>query len=77
MIKAKGRHKGRDVIVLGLSEGNIVRLREGKPIHIFREEMNIPFDVIIMWGETEEAMSKQLIGPETVVRGSAERPKRN
>jgi len=72
MIKMAGTTTdGRQIILLGLSEGNLQRLREKKPIHIHSEEFHIPdIDIVIMWGETEDALAKELgslIGPETTV----------
>ena len=71
MIKMSGTSEDgkRKVILLGLSEGNLMRLREKKPIIINGEEMMIPdLDIIICWGETEDALARELssmIGPET------------
>lgn len=63
---------GRTLIGLGLSAGNLQRLKEGKPIHIHFEEINLPWNasLMIMYGDTEDAMKEELkefIGPETVV----------
>lgn len=72
MIKMGGKGNGRDMILLGLSEGNLMRLREKKPIVIHGEEIGWgKRDIIICWGETEDALAKELgslIGPETNVR---------
>ena len=60
-----------ELIVLGLSDGNLKRLREGKPIHIHGAEWGQPFDIVIFWGKTEAVMAKMIepyIGPNTVVR---------
>lgn len=77
MIKMTGTINGRETLRLGLSDGNLKRLREGKPIHIFGAEMGLPLDVIIFWGETEEKlveMVKPLIDPETRVRDQTKIP---
>jgi len=73
MIKMTGVNEvtGQTMVGLGLSEGNLGRLREGKPIHIFGAEMGLPVDIVIFWGETEEKlieMCKPLMSKETVVR---------
>ena len=61
MIKAKARSDHGDVLILGLSFENIKRLVEkGQPIHIDRKEIDIPFDIMIFAGETEESMAKSL-----------------
>jgi hypothetical protein len=73
MIKlAATTDKGRKLVLLGITEGNVGRLREGKPIHIHGEELNLPgFEIWITLGADEDALAKQfspLIGPETAVR---------
>jgi hypothetical protein len=71
----------REMLVIGLSEGNLMRLREGKPIVIHAEEWGQKFDLMVFWGETEQAMVKMVkpfLGPETVVRDElTNRPKKN
>jgi hypothetical protein len=74
MIKMSGtsRDGKRRVVLLGLSEGNLMRLREKKPIVINGEEMMMPeLDIIICWGETEDKLAEELnylISSETRVR---------
>lgn len=73
MIKLRGSSADgrRKFVILGLSEGNLARLREKKPIIVHAEEMGIDYDIIVCWGQTEEALAGELeglIGPETVVR---------
>lgn len=74
MIKMSGTSKDgkRKVVLLGLSEGNLMRLREKKPIVIIGEEIGWPEqDIVICWGETEDALTKELahlIGPQTRTR---------
>jgi hypothetical protein len=73
MIKLSGYNSTTktDMIMLGLSDGNLKRLREGKPIHIHGAEWGKSFDLVIFWGETEAAMAKMVepyIGPDTIVR---------
>ena len=79
MIKMSGTSGKRKVILLGLSEGNLMRLREKKPIVINGEEMNMPdLDIIICWGETEDKLAEELsylIGPETRQRDHREEKK--
>lgn len=61
MIKATGGSEdGRKFILLGLSEMNLGKLREGKPIHIYGAELGIPQDIIIFWGPTEDALAADL-----------------
>lgn len=61
MIKATGTSEdGRKFVLLGLSEMNLTKLREGKPIHIYGAELGIAHDIIICWGPTEDALTADL-----------------
>lgn len=61
MIKATGGGEdGRKFVLLGLSEMNVGKLREGKPVHIFGAELGIAHDIIIFWGPTEDALAADL-----------------
>jgi hypothetical protein len=67
MLKAKAGN----TVFFGLSETNIVRLREGKPIKIDMYELGLFGSVIIFYGETEEKMRDDLaefVGPDTNYR---------
>lgn len=73
MIKMMATGKdGRKIVLLGITDGNIQRLREGKPIHIHGEEMGLgPMEIWIITGKDEATLTEQLaplIGPETRVR---------
>lgn len=61
MIKATGvGPNGRPLLVIGLSWGNLDRLRAGPLddyIPINGQEMDIPFDVMIISGKTEADMA--------------------
>lgn len=65
MIKFRAGNK----IGFGLSEVNIQKLKEGKPISINLGEMGFPgVSVMIFYGETEEQMQRDMepfIGPDT------------
>jgi len=51
----------RAVLVLGLSEMNLRKLREGKPIYKDAAEVGFgPLPVVITYGETEEAIAEDL-----------------
>jgi hypothetical protein len=72
MIKATAQFPdGRKVLILGLSDMNITKLREDNPIHIFGAEMGGGYpDVVIVWGTTEDEIRKKLaplIKPETKI----------
>jgi hypothetical protein len=69
MIKAKTTQND---LLLGLSEENIKRLKEGMPIKFNLAEIYPEIDkgsCFIIYGETEEAIAKTLrITPETEIR---------
>lgn len=76
MIKAKGRIKGRETLVIGLSFGNLDRFR-AQPLDTFitidGREVGLPIDVVIFSGETEAHMADMMahgFGPETIVHVS-------
>jgi hypothetical protein len=60
MIKAKGEMNGRQCILLGLSSGNLKRLKAGKPIKVNGTEMGMDTDIVIFWGRTEKSMVRDL-----------------
>jgi len=66
MIKfqATNPENGRKILGLGLSHGNLDRLKEGKPIHFNAEQMGLPMlnvnEVLIYVGATEESMRRDL-----------------
>jgi hypothetical protein len=63
MIKLGGTTKsGRKFVLLGISEMNLVKLREKKPLIVFGVELGVPEleMMIICWGETEESLQKEL-----------------
>jgi hypothetical protein len=48
-------------LVLGLSRRNLELLQAGKPIRFNLSEINLPpADVVIFFGETEQAMMEEL-----------------
>lgn len=77
MIKATGvGPNGRPLLVIGLSWGNLDRLRAGPLddyIPINGQEMDIPFDVMIISGKTEADMAdlmKDALTPDAKVHVS-------
>ena len=61
MIKAGATDKyGRPLVILGLSEGNLGELRKKKPILVDLEPFGLKGQVVIMWGETEGAITQEL-----------------
>lgn len=71
MIKFTAGNRGKTIVGLGISQGNVDRLQAGQPILISLEEMGLaPYDVMIFYGETEAALTQELekhIGPNTKV----------
>lgn len=62
---------GRRMILLGLEEGNVTRLREGKPIHIHADELGFAGEIVIILGKDADALRDALaplIGPETAIK---------
>jgi hypothetical protein len=73
MIKAIGTRNGRELLMIGLSFGNLDKFR-AEPgdtfIQIDGRELGISLDVMIFSGETEAHMAelmKGTIGPQTLV----------
>jgi hypothetical protein len=73
MIKATAIVDGRQLLMLGLSFGNLDKLH-AEPMDCFirinGREMNLPIDVMIFSGETEAHMAEMMqksIGPNTIV----------
>lgn len=64
MLKFSGRsgeESERRIIGIGLSAGNLRRLQQGQPIAFRTEEIGITgYDVMVVFGETEEAIYKEL-----------------
>lgn len=61
MIRFNGRNeRGRLLLGFGISEGNVQRLKEGKPIHIHADEMGFAGEIMIFYGETEDEIARQL-----------------
>ncbi len=67
---------GRKILGIGLSYGNLDRLKAGNPIHFNAEEMGLPgfyFDEVLIYaGATEESMCRDLqesgfIGADTII----------
>lgn len=54
---------GRKIVLLGITDMNIVKMREGKPIQIFGEEMGLgKLDIWIITGK-DEATLQQMLSP--------------
>jgi hypothetical protein len=57
------------LLLLGLSEQNLMRLREGKPISFKLSELGVDSEVeiCIMWGPTELDILRELKAPAEVI----------
>ena len=52
---------GKRILGLGLVEGNLKHLRNGKPIKIDGKSVGLDnLDIIIFYGKTEDSLAKQL-----------------
>jgi hypothetical protein len=62
MIKARMHGPdGKSLLLLGLSEGNVQRLKQGHPILVLGEDIGTPgSDYCILWGETEIDIIREL-----------------
>jgi hypothetical protein len=61
MIKAAFTGKdGKRTIILGLSDGNITKLKAGQPIPIDLTTFGLSGELLIMYGETEQAIVDEL-----------------
>lgn len=61
MLKAKATlHDGRPLYMIGLSEGNLERLRQRRPIWFDMSEIGGSGQMLIFWGPTEESMAEEL-----------------
>jgi hypothetical protein len=61
MIKASLKtNEGRPVLLLGLSEGNLTLLREGKPILVDLLPFGMDGQVILIYGKTEDDITRDL-----------------
>jgi hypothetical protein len=74
MIIARGTRDGKELLMLGITQENLIALTEGKPMHLRRETHGdgIPpgWEVVIFYGKTSEDCTKQIrpaIGPDTKV----------
>jgi hypothetical protein len=78
MIKGRGKRGDRDTIILGLSFENLRRLKQDKPIVIWKEEMDLPHDIIIFAEETEAKLIEAVRNPETIIHDQhTKRPLKN
>lgn len=79
MIIAKGDCDAGEILILGLSKQNIKKMLRGQPVLRDLRFANVPFTVLIMYGEDEMEMHRQLrvaglVGPHTEMK-EAPKPK--
>lgn len=78
MLKFRGSGDGREFLGMILEERNLQRLREGHPIHILKEEMSLPFDIMIAYSKdlaatVADMKAKGMIDKDTVFEDHRER----
>lgn len=62
MIRARGTTKdGRPLVLLGLSETNLVRWRQGQPINTSLAVLGLHAEVVIVYGQTEDDIRRELV----------------
>lgn len=61
MLRARIDSEDGLIVVIGLSNGNLRNLKEKKPILLpLQAEYGLPASLLLLWGETEEAIRKEL-----------------
>lgn len=82
MIKFTGKSPTGKILGLGLSEENIKRLKTGQPIHLwvaeFMPQMDEITEILILYGETEEAIAENLsdlMTQDTIIKDERKRKK--
>lgn len=60
MIKFKATLNARVLVTMCLERKNIEKLLEGKPIRVYGEDLEVPFDIVIMFGEDKAAIIDDL-----------------
>jgi hypothetical protein len=67
MVKMGGTTKdGKPMAILGISEMNVQKLKEGMPILVDLKDVNgVECKVSIIYGETEDAIAKDLLAQRT------------
>lgn len=67
------------LIILGLEEGNVQRLKDGKPFHQdLGDILGLPYQLVIYYGATMDDLmrtARELSGPDTVVTDHRNRKK--
>lgn len=51
---------GKPILILGLSEGNIQCLKEGKPIAVEGAHLGFSGKIYLMYGETEQHIAAEI-----------------
>jgi len=80
-MKWKGQNGDREVYGLILEPGNLIALKKGHPIYIYKEEWVLPFDLVIDFfaGNKKELMEKMRAGgvitAQTIIHDESERKK--
>jgi hypothetical protein len=70
MLKWKGTIDGREIFMIGLSFGNLDRLRADEPILIKGRDVGFSYDILICAEATDQELLRKFsagIGPDTKV----------
>lgn len=59
MIKAVIQTDTVNILLMGVTPGNIERLQAGEPILVKSEEVGIPFEVVLLHGKNNEALVRE------------------
>ncbi len=62
-LKSAGKKK-KDIIFIGLSDGNLKKLKNGDTILIESTDLDIEYEIIITHGKTEQDIQKQFNLPQ-------------
>lgn len=71
---ASGKNN-QQTVGIGITAENVERLKAGQPIHLNGANIGINLDILILYGETYEALQRDLspgIGPNTIIRDNRE-----
>lgn len=67
-----------NLIIVGLEEKNLEKLRAGQPFHHHMHEIGAPFELMIYWGQTYDdlvAIMRDNVGPDTQIIDHRDRKK--
>lgn len=74
MLRASNHDKNSPLIIAGISEQNVLRLKNNQPIRasIRSFGVNIPGELVILYGPTEEAIAEELKSHQIIAENATE-----